>query len=68
VARMGSGLQLVVRDGSSQPPLTRPRRADGQPMESGNGMHLISAFAAAWGTRPTVDGKVVWATIPVTSA
>jgi anti-sigma regulatory factor (Ser/Thr protein kinase) len=68
VARTGTSLHLVVRDGSPQPPRLRPRGADGQPMESGNGMHLVSAFVRAWGTRRTVDGKAVWATIPIGAA
>ena len=68
VARTRTSLHLVVRDGSPQPPVARPRRPHGQPAESGNGMHLVSAFAGAWGTWPTVDGKVVWATIPANPA
>jgi anti-anti-sigma regulatory factor/anti-sigma regulatory factor (Ser/Thr protein kinase) len=65
VARIRTGLHLVVRDGSPQPALLRPRRADGQPTQSGNGMHLVAAFVGTWGTWPTVDGKAVWATIPI---
>ena len=68
VTRTGTGLHLVVRDGSRLPPLLRPRRADGQPTESGNGLHLVAALAGAWGTRPTVDGKAVWATISIGAA
>jgi anti-sigma regulatory factor (Ser/Thr protein kinase) len=68
IARTATSLHLVVRDGSPQAPLLRPRRPDGQPMESGNGMHLVSAFVRAWGTRPTADGKAVWATIPIGAA
>lgn len=64
VARTGTGVHLVVQDGSPRPPLLRSR-PDGQPTESGNGLHLVAAFADDWGTRPTVDGKAVWASISI---
>jgi anti-sigma regulatory factor (Ser/Thr protein kinase) len=63
VARCGARLHVVVRDGSGQLPRLRRRPTDGEPMESGNGLHLVAAFAGSWGVQPTVDGKAVWATL-----
>lgn len=56
--RPGGAVRIAVHDGSTEPP--RPRRAaalDG----SGRGLGLVDALAAAWGTEPGPDGKVVWA-------
>ena len=54
-------LHLSLRDGSPVVPVTRlpdPYRGEG-----GRGMILIDALATAWGSTPTSDGKVVWATL-----
>jgi anti-anti-sigma regulatory factor/anti-sigma regulatory factor (Ser/Thr protein kinase) len=36
--------------------------------EHGRGLQLVDAMAAAWGSVPTPDGKVVWATVRVRPA
>jgi anti-anti-sigma regulatory factor len=63
--RTGTHLHIVVRDGSERRPVLRERPRDGEPMESGNGMHLVAAFASGWGVRPTVGGKAVAAALPL---
>jgi anti-sigma regulatory factor (Ser/Thr protein kinase) len=66
VSRRGTGLHLSVRDGSPQlPRLLQPARAvPGAPLdERGQGLQIVHAAAAAWGSMPTRDGKVVWATL-----
>lgn len=65
LVRTGTHLHLVMRDGSERRPELRQRPSDGEPMESGNGLHLVSAFVSDWGARPTVDGKAVSAAIPL---
>ncbi|WP_246203866.1 SpoIIE family protein phosphatase [Streptomyces tailanensis] len=47
-----------VSDGSSTSP--RMRRA-ATTDEGGRGLFLIAQLAARWGTRYTIDGKVIWA-------
>jgi hypothetical protein len=64
--RTGTHLHIVVRDGSERRPVLRQPPRDGEPMESGNGMHLVAAFASGWGVRPTVGGKAVSAALPLT--
>lgn len=54
-------LHLSVADTSEeQPHLILP---DPETGEGGRGLLLIDAIAAAWGSSPTTDGKVVWATL-----
>jgi anti-anti-sigma regulatory factor len=56
-------LHLSVADASTE----QPRRIlpDPDSGEGGRGLLLIDAVALAWGSSPTPDGKVVWATLPV---
>ncbi|MDT4988156.1 MAG: hypothetical protein QOI74_2250 [Micromonosporaceae bacterium] len=56
-------LHMSVRDSSPN----RPRRMVPDPhnSEGGRGLILIDAVAAGWGSIPTPDGKVVWATLPM---
>jgi hypothetical protein len=42
-----------------RPALRRPGPYDG----GGHGLPLVDALSAGWGTRMTLDGKVVWATL-----
>jgi anti-sigma regulatory factor (Ser/Thr protein kinase)/anti-anti-sigma regulatory factor len=55
-------LHLSVRDGSFEQP-----RPGGTPnvslREEGRGLLVIEALTAGWGSTPTADGKVVWATL-----
>jgi hypothetical protein len=56
-------LVIAVRDGSTVPPqLDRSAPSD---LTTGRGLHLVDALAHRWGTLLTVDGKVVWASLPV---
>lgn len=51
-------IRVEVRDGSSQPLLQRSYGVDAQ---TGRGLALVEALAAAWGVdMVTGDGKVVW--------
>jgi anti-sigma regulatory factor (Ser/Thr protein kinase) len=54
-------LHLSVRDGSSEPP--RPNETGDPLREEGRGLMVVEALAAGWGSTPTRDGKVVWATL-----
>ena len=54
-------LHLAIRDRNPAPP--RLGTDDGSMREEGRGLLVIEALAAAWGYTPTVDGKVVWATL-----
>jgi anti-sigma regulatory factor (Ser/Thr protein kinase) len=65
VVRTDTHLHLVVRDGSERRPELRERPHDGEPMESGNGLYLVSAFVSGWGVRSTADGKAVSAALPL---
>jgi anti-anti-sigma regulatory factor len=63
VNRTATHLYLVVRDGSRDLPRQRPLPRGGSPVDTGNGLHLVAAFATAWGAMPTTDGKAVWASL-----
>lgn len=66
VATRGDFLHVAVRDGSESPPRVAEANSAGLPpvsSHSGRGLHLIATFAAGWGSMPTVDGKIVWATL-----
>jgi len=56
-------LHLSVADASGDVP--RRVLPDPNNGEGGRGLLLIDAVATAWGSSPTPDGKVVWATLPV---
>ncbi|MGC0316383.1 SpoIIE family protein phosphatase [Kitasatospora acidiphila] len=51
-------LTLEVGDTGRQQPRLRPA---GSEDEGGRGMYLVNELAHRWGSRPTKDGKVVWA-------
>ncbi|WP_441247780.1 SpoIIE family protein phosphatase [Kitasatospora sp. McL0602] len=51
-------LTVEVADSGAQAPRLR---SSAEQDEGGRGMHLVSELAHRWGTRPTRDGKVVWA-------
>ncbi|MDI2129010.1 SpoIIE family protein phosphatase [Yinghuangia seranimata] len=51
-----------VSDGSSTAPhLRRAATTD----EGGRGLFLVAKFATRWGTRYTLQGKVIWAELPI---
>jgi PAS domain S-box-containing protein len=50
-------LWVEVGDRNPNPPQLRQARPDD---EGGRGIALVQELAAAWGTRPTPAGKVVW--------
>jgi anti-sigma regulatory factor (Ser/Thr protein kinase)/anti-anti-sigma regulatory factor len=54
-------LHVSVRDGSAAPPIRVA--ADPASDRGGRGLMLIGALATAWGSIPTCEGKVVWATL-----
>jgi anti-sigma regulatory factor (Ser/Thr protein kinase) len=53
-------LHITVRDGSADEPRQKPRT---DPPLRGNGLVLVDNMATHWGTLPSRDGKVVWATL-----
>ncbi len=59
-------LSVAVRDGDPRP-MFRPSESGIEEVtsEHGRGLLLLDAMADAWGTHPTADGKVVWASIGV---
>jgi anti-anti-sigma regulatory factor/anti-sigma regulatory factor (Ser/Thr protein kinase) len=64
LAVRGDYLHLAVHDASPRLPVP-PATTPGQPStaDHGWGLRLISAFASSWGSLPTANGKVVWATL-----
>lgn len=52
-------LHVAVRDGSDEVPRVRDASED----EHGRGLRIVEALSTAWGSTPTRDGKVVWATV-----
>lgn len=54
-------LMIAVRDGSPDPPRL-PAQTSTDPAAP-RGLLLIDAMAHRWGSLPTPDGKVVWATL-----
>lgn len=65
IQRTATALHLVVRDADPTPPRQRSLPPSGSPADSGNGLHLVAAFADEWGTMPTPDGKAVWASLRI---
>lgn len=65
VSRRAAGLHMVVGDGDPRMPrLLEPRPASAGSLypASGQGLRVVDA-AATWGSLPSGDGKVVWATL-----
>lgn len=59
----GMGAVYVsVRDRSRR--LPKPGGPVPPTVEGGRGLLVVSLMSRAWGATPTVDGKVVWATLP----
>lgn len=56
-------LHISVRDGSPAEP---PPASQARPV--GSGLALVAAVASYWGSLPTTDGKVVWATLAVATS
>jgi len=54
-------LHVALRDGSPVPPVAIP--PDPDTGQGGRGLALVEALAASWGSAPTPEGKVVWATL-----
>jgi hypothetical protein len=52
-------VHVAVRDGSVDVPRVRDASED----EHGRGLRIVEALSTAWGSTPTRDGKVVWATV-----
>ncbi|MET0414991.1 MAG: ATP-binding protein [Actinoplanes sp.] len=66
VSRASRRLHVVIHDCVSRFPLPSELRLVGIQHsldERGRGLRLVHATAAAWGTVPTHDGKVVWAVV-----
>jgi anti-sigma regulatory factor (Ser/Thr protein kinase) len=66
VSRRAAGLHLVVGDCSRRlPRLIEDGRPPGHAPDTsrGQGLRLVDAAATAWGAMPTVDGKMIWATL-----
>jgi anti-anti-sigma regulatory factor len=65
---VGDGhLHIAVRDGSPRRP--QPVVAGtlpAPPVDHGRGLHLVNAIATNWGSMPTAEGKLVWATLRTT--
>jgi anti-sigma regulatory factor (Ser/Thr protein kinase) len=66
LSRRGRALHLAVRDHDPTPPrIIDPCPVDPDlPLnERGHGLRVVHADSVAWGAIPTVDGKLVWATV-----
>jgi hypothetical protein len=58
-------LTVAVSDGDPTMPVRQPL---GSALESGRGLSIVAGLSTAWGANPTSSGgKIVWATIRVTS-
>jgi hypothetical protein len=58
----GAYLFIAVRDGSPAEPTPVDLAAG---TYRGRGLHIVAAIAHSWGSLPSSDGKVVWASLPV---
>lgn len=67
-ALRGNYLHLYVRDGDAHPPVmsTIDIYDEVTLPEHGRGLHLVDVYTTSWGSRPTEDGKIVWATLRAT--
>lgn len=59
---VGSAVRISVRDSSPMRPVLRD---GGVTSLSGRGLHLVDALADAWGVDADVDGKTIWAELPL---
>lgn len=59
----GGNLYVAVRDEDPQP--VRMGTTTGSLDEHGRGLLVVDSLAAAWGSLPTQQGKVVWAAVRV---
>jgi anti-sigma regulatory factor (Ser/Thr protein kinase) len=57
VARHDDRVRVEVADSS---PVLPVRRTPAPDAPSGRGLRILDQLTAAWGTRPTAEGKVVW--------
>jgi hypothetical protein len=57
----GPRLRIEVSDGNARTPPQLRASQD----ESSRGLHLVDAYASAWGFVPTGDRKTVWCEIPL---
>jgi anti-sigma regulatory factor (Ser/Thr protein kinase) len=65
----GQTLHISVRDGDPRPMYRPVLGATGaSDQDHGRGLLILDAMADRWGSHPTADGKVVWATISVPPA
>ncbi|MEV0186245.1 SpoIIE family protein phosphatase [Streptomyces sp. NPDC050625] len=61
--RHGRGIRVEVQDNSPQPPVPRVIVSDdamNAEAESGRGLLIVDALAAAWGSTPAGWGKTIW--------
>lgn len=63
LSRRARYLHIAVRDGSPDEPHLNPP----EPLSArrGRGLMLVDHLAVHWGSLPTTDGKVVWATLSI---
>lgn len=57
-----ASVRVTVRDASSHRPLPRSAAAT---ETHGRGLRVVAALAERWGTQSRVDGKAVWADLPI---
>jgi anti-anti-sigma factor len=62
-ARRSRYLHIAVRDGSPDEPVLSPPPSES--VSRGHGLVLVESVATHWGSLPTEDGKVVWATLAI---
>lgn len=61
ITYLGDRVRVAVEDASPALPRQVPPEEAG---ESGRGLHLVDAVAAAWGVTETAVGKAAWAEVP----
>jgi len=61
LARRADAVYVSVRDRSRRPP--RPGGPVPATVEGGRGLLVVGIMSRAWGSTPTADGKVVWASL-----
>jgi anti-sigma regulatory factor (Ser/Thr protein kinase) len=64
--RLGSGVRIEVRDGSSHLPVVEAARPEDLLLNrsmTGRGLALVAAVADRWGADPALPGKVTWAEV-----